>query len=106
SPTHVGYAGRPVPSRLAELDEIRAIAGALGEEQRGVIQATVGSGFFFDEFETIARETGRTITWTALLAGMMGRGSHRVFLERSVELARKGLPIVPHVACRPLNFHF
>ncbi len=31
SPTHVGYAGRPVPSRLAELAEIRALAGALGE---------------------------------------------------------------------------
>src|SRR5215467_7345185 len=36
SPTHVGYAGKPVPSRVAELDEIRTIAGALGELGRGV----------------------------------------------------------------------
>src|SRR5262249_26848981 len=45
-------------------------------------------------------------TWTALLAGMMGPGSHRFLLERSVALIEKGLPIVPQVACRPLNFDF
>ncbi|MFM7734381.1 MAG: N-acyl-D-amino-acid deacylase family protein [Alphaproteobacteria bacterium] len=106
SPTHVGAAGRPVPSRLAELDEVRALAGALGELGRGIVQATVGPGLFFDEFAGIAAETGRTITWTALLAGMMGPGSHRMLLERSAELARRGLPIVPQVSCRPLEFDF
>jgi N-acyl-D-aspartate/D-glutamate deacylase len=35
SPTHVGYAGKPVPSRLAELDEVKGIAGALGELGQG-----------------------------------------------------------------------
>ena len=106
SPTHVGYAGRPVPSRAAELSEIRELARALGEAGRGVMQCTVGSGLFFDEFEAITRETRRPITWTALLAGMMGPGSHRGLLARSLELVAKGLPVVPQVACRPLNFDF
>jgi N-acyl-D-aspartate/D-glutamate deacylase len=106
APTHVGYSGKPVPSRLAEFDEIRTIAGALGEVGSGIIQATAGPGLFFDQFAEITRETGRPLTWTALLAGMMGPGSHRMMLDRSVELIREGFPVTAQVACRPLNFDF
>jgi N-acyl-D-aspartate/D-glutamate deacylase len=106
APTHVGYAGKPVPSRIAEAEEIRTLTSVLGEVGRGVVQATVGPGLFFDEFAAIARETGRPVTWTALLAGMLGRGSHRMMLERSSDLIRQGLNVVPQVSCRPLNFDF
>lgn len=104
--THVGYGGRPVPSRAAEFAEVRALAGALGEAGRGIVQATVGRDLFFSEFETLARETGRPVTWTALLAGMMGPGSHRELLEKSRALVGQGLRVVPQVACRTLNFEF
>src|SRR5262249_33880 len=50
--------------------------------------------------------TGRTLTWTALLAGMMGKGSHRMFLEQSETMAKQGIAVVPQVSCRPLNFEF
>ena len=106
APTHVGYAGKPVPSRVAELSEIQALAGGMAETGRGVMQATVGPGLFFDELADLARTTGRTVTWTALLAGMLGPGSGAMLLERSVELIRQGLPVVPQVSCRPLNFEF
>jgi N-acyl-D-aspartate/D-glutamate deacylase len=106
APTHVGWAGRPVPSRAAEFAEVQAIASVLGELGRGVVQATAGPGLFLDEFATLARETGRPVTWTALLAGMLGPGSHRALLERSEALALQGLPVVPQVACRPLTFEF
>jgi N-acyl-D-aspartate/D-glutamate deacylase len=106
SPTHVGYAGKPVPSRLAELDEVKTIAGALGELGRGMIQATAGPGLFLAEFADLAQTTGRTVTWTALLAGMMGKGSHRMFLERSDAIVKQGIPVFPQVSCRPLNFEF
>jgi N-acyl-D-aspartate/D-glutamate deacylase len=104
--THVGYGGRPVPSRAAAFAEVQALAGALGEAGRGVVQATVGRDLFFAEFEALARATGRPVTWTALLAGMMGPGSHRDLLEKSRALVRQGLPVVPQVACRTLNFEF
>jgi N-acyl-D-amino-acid deacylase len=104
--THVGYAGKPVPSRAAAFNEVQALAGALGEAGRGIVQATVGRDLFFSEFETLARDTGRPVTWTALLAGMMGPGSHRELLEKSRALVRKGLRVVPQVACRTLNFEF
>jgi N-acyl-D-aspartate/D-glutamate deacylase len=106
APTHVGYGGRPVPSRAAELDEIRALAGVLGKLGRGLLQATAGRGLFFDEFEAIARETHRPVTWTALLAGMGGPGVHRALLARSAKLLDAGVPVHPQVACRPLNFEF
>jgi N-acyl-D-aspartate/D-glutamate deacylase len=106
APTHVGYGGKPVPSRAAEFAEIEALAGAMGEAGRGVVQATVGPGLFFDQFAVLARETGRPVTWTALLAGMLGPGSHRMLLDKSTELVRDGLPVVPQVSCRPLNFDF
>ena len=35
SPVHVGYQGRPVPSRLADFDEIRALCQPLGEAGEG-----------------------------------------------------------------------
>jgi N-acyl-D-aspartate/D-glutamate deacylase len=46
------------------------------------------------------------VTWTALLAGMLGKGSHRFLLDRSIELVDQGLPVVPQVSCRPLTFDF
>ena len=103
--THVGYGGKPVPSRKAHLDEIKALVGVLGEAGKGVVQTAVGRELFLSEMAEIARETGVPITWTALLAGMTGSNDgHRRMLAQSEELTRQGLPITPQVACRPLNF--
>ncbi len=106
SPTHMGWGGRPVPSRLAEIDEIRNIAGALKDVGAGIIQATAGRGLFLNEMGAIASETGRTFTWTALLAGAMGPKGHRKILELTAEQQAAGIPVVPQVSCRPLNFEF
>ncbi|MGZ4785228.1 MAG: N-acyl-D-amino-acid deacylase family protein [Acidimicrobiales bacterium] len=106
STTHVGYEGRPVPSRAATVDEIATIAGALGEAGRGVIQATMGSGFAFHEFAEIAKATGRPISWTALLAGAGGPGISAMLLSESIKLLDQGIPVHPQVSCRPLNFEF
>jgi N-acyl-D-amino-acid deacylase len=106
APTHVGYAGKPVPSRAAELEEILELARALGDVGHGVVQATAGPGLFFEQFAEITRACGRPVTWTALLAGMLGPGSHRMLLERSIDLIREGYPVTPQVSCRPLLFDF
>lgn len=104
--THVGYRGRPVPSRAAEMDEIYGLAAVLGEARKGMMQATVGPGLFFDEFARIAKDTGRNVSWTALLAGMMGPGAHRGLLARAVEQVRSGVPVYAQVTCRPLMFDY
>ena len=106
SATHVGYAGRPVPSRAASLAEIEALADALGEAGHGLLQATIGRGFFLEQFEKIQKRTGRPVSWTALLAGAMGPDGHRRVLEQSAKLQADGISVIPQVSCRPLNFEF
>lgn len=106
SPTHVGWAGRPVPSRAASVAEIATLAAALGAAGHGLMQATIGRGFFLDELAAIQRATGRPVTWTALLAGLFGSDGHRSVLEQTATLLRDGVAVVPQVSCRPLNFEF
>ena len=106
SPTHVGDAGRPVPSRAASLAEIETLADCLGEAGHGVMQATIGPGFFLSELATIARRTGRPVTWTALLGGMLGPDGHRGVLEQSATLQADGVAVIPQVSCRPLMVEF
>ncbi len=106
APTHVGWAGRPVPSRAASLHEIETLAGTLGDAGRGLMQATLGPGLFLDEFAGIQRATGRPVSWTALLGGMLGPDGHRMVLERSAALQAEGVTVIPQVSCRPLTLEF
>ncbi len=106
SPTHVGWAGRPVPSRAASLAEIEALAGTLGDVDGGVMQATIGPGLFLDQFAAIQQRTGRPISWTALLGGMLGPDGHRGVLAQSAALQERGVCVVPQVSCRPLVVEF
>ena len=106
SPVHVGYMGLPVPSRWAEFDEILALSGALGDVEKGIIQITVGRVPWYDEFVQLARETGRSVTWTAMLTGMEGPDGHHEQLRRSIEILESGVPVYPQVACRPLQTEF
>jgi len=106
SPTHVGYQGRPVPSRAASRAEIDALAGALGDAGHGVMQCTIGAGLFLDELEQIQRAIRRPISWTALLGGMLGPNGHRGVLDRAAKRQAEGVRVVPQVSCRPLLFEF
>ncbi|TMA60744.1 MAG: amidohydrolase, partial [Deltaproteobacteria bacterium] len=76
APTHVGWEGRPVPSRVAAWEEIEALASCLADAGN-VMQATLGPGLFLDEFATIQQRIGRPVSWTALLGGMLGPDGHR-----------------------------
>ncbi len=105
SPTHVGFKGKPVPSRVASLNELESLASTL-ENRNAVMQVTAGKGFWFDEYEALTRKYGMTISWTAMLAGMASPDAHLAQQQRSQELAEQGLAIVPQVTPRPLCFEF
>src|SRR5438128_12299894 len=105
APTHVGWEGRPVPSRVATWEEIETLAGCLAESGN-VMQATLGPGLFLDEFAAIQQRTGRPVSWTALLGGMAGPDGHRAVLEQSAAMQARGIRVIPQVSCRPLMVEF
>ncbi len=104
--THHGHGGKPVPSRLADFHEVDTLVGAVSGEGARFLQAAMGRGLFNEEFEDLARRHDITITWTALLAGMTGKGKHHGYLETAAAQQADGLRIVPQVACRPIMFDF
>jgi N-acyl-D-aspartate/D-glutamate deacylase len=106
-PAHLGFGGRPVPSRAADFNEVRSLAAAIPEAGHGMIQTTLGPGLLLEQLEQLARETGASISWSALLAGSaFGKSGHKAQLAKSEELFTKGLKIAPQVTPRPLNFEF
>lgn len=108
SPTHVGYKGRPVPSRAASFDEMLTLAGALKTAGKGgVIQATVGRELTFEHFVELNKVSGVPVSWTALLAGAsLNGGTASEQLARSRELIAEGYNVIPQVTPRALNFEY
>ena len=106
SKVHVGYAGRPVPSRLASFDEMLQLASAVGASGHGLIHYNVGREPLWDAYEALHKASGRPIVWTALLAGSLGPGSHRIHLQRAAQQLEMGLPIHGQGACRPIQMEF
>ena len=108
SPTHVGYHGKPVPSRAATTEEIVALAGELRRAGRGgVVQATVGRSLSFPEFKALNEASGCPVSWTALLAGIaLQDGDTDEQLRRSAELVAEGYDVVPQVSPRALKFEY
>lgn len=106
SVTHNGFGGRPVPSRMAALEEMDALVSVLGEVKRGLMQITIGKEFSTREMAEASRKHGVPVTWTALLSYLYGPGGHRRQLDLAAEQRRSGALVVPQVSCRPLNFEF
>ncbi len=100
APTHVGIGGKPICSRIAEFSEFEQMAMELGRLGRGVIEATLGSGFAYDEIYDFQRRIGVPVTYTALLAipGLWQHGSqvHAKELE-------KGTDVWPQVSVRKIT---
>lgn len=106
APTHVGYDGNPVPSRVAAHEEILALGDCLREAGKGTFQSTIGQGLLFDELAEIQQRIGRPVTWTALLGGLFGPDGHRKVLAKTAEHQAAGIEVYPQVTGRPLMLEF
>ena len=103
---HVGFAGKPVPSRLADMaSETIPLAEAVGRNGGGVVQITNGIEPDFAAFEKLARAAG-TVTWTALLTRIGDDSLHEQHREQAMRQYADRLPIYPQVSCRPLTMEF
>jgi N-acyl-D-amino-acid deacylase len=103
SPTHNGDRGRPVPSRVADLEELRALLQPVKEAGRGVVALLPGGVFANDEVFRLQREIGRPFTWTALLT-VKGYPYHEKVIAEHDAAWADGVEVWPQVSCRPLVF--
>ncbi len=103
SPTHNGDRGRPVPSRVADLDELRALLQPVKEAGRGVVALLPGGVFSNEEVFRLQREVGRPFTWTALLT-VKGYPYHEKVIAEHDAAWADGVEVWPQVSCRPLVF--
>ena len=103
SPTHNGDHGRPVPSRVADLDELTALLEPLRNRSRGVAALLPGGVFSNDQLFDLQRHIGRPFTWTALLT-FAGSDYHEQVMAEHVAARAAGADVWPQVSCRPLVF--
>ncbi len=103
SPTHNGDGGRPVPSRVGDLDELRALMAPLRDAGRGVVALLPADVISHKQVGELQQEVGRPVTWTALLT-VKGYPYHEKVIERNDEARARGVEVWPQVSCRPLVF--
>jgi N-acyl-D-aspartate/D-glutamate deacylase len=110
SSSHVGEGGRPVPSRFATRAELRALAGAMAESGRGVLEITPESFPIADEelafLQDVARETARPVSFSAMLDLPERDGVWEPVWRRLRAGLAAGARVVPQVSCRPMRFDF
>jgi N-acyl-D-amino-acid deacylase len=100
--THLGADGRPIPSRFAGKEELRALFGAVGESGRGVVGINGGRGLTLREVYEMQPAMGAPVTYTALLT--TPEGAHLKALEIHRAGMAAGAQVWPQVSCRPLSF--
>jgi N-acyl-D-aspartate/D-glutamate deacylase len=103
---HNGENGTPMPSRLADGNELLALTGALGEAGRGVFMLTKGMTSTVPWLEEIAAKSGRPVMIAAMFVDP--GDPTRVFKELSeIEGARaRGRELWAQVGCFPLGMEF
>jgi N-acyl-D-amino-acid deacylase len=104
SPSHNGESGIPMPSRLADPDELRALVGALGD--RGIFMLTKGGDTTVPFLESLAAETGRPVMVAALLHNSTNPTGVFDELDAIEAAQRRGRKLYGQVSCCPLSMDF
>jgi N-acyl-D-amino-acid deacylase len=103
SPTHNGDSGRPVPSRVGDLAELRTLLEPLHDARKGVAALLPGGVMKNRDVFELAKALGRPVTWTALLTVKNYPYHEKVVSENDAARA-EGAEVWPQVSCRPLVF--
>src|SRR5688500_15815127 len=106
SPAHNGEGGKPMPSRLADDNELRALVGCLRESGRGVFMLTKGGHTRMDFLEELARDSTRPVVVAALLHNSTNPDSVFQDLDAIAEAQANGHYVVGAVSCCPLSMDF
>jgi len=105
SPAHNGEGGKPMPSRLADEAEMRALVGTLRGTQ-GVFMLTKGGHTSVEFLEQLAADTGRPVVIAALLHNSTNPDSVFKDLQKIEEANARGRQLLGAVSCCPLSMDF
>jgi len=106
SPAHNGEGGVPMPSRLADERELRALAGCLKQAGRGVFMLTKGGQTKISFLEELSAASTRPVVIAALLHNSTNPGAVFDDLERIRAANARGARLIGAVSCCPLSFDF
>jgi N-acyl-D-aspartate/D-glutamate deacylase len=106
SPAHNGHGGLPMPSRLADEAEMRALVGALKDAGRGVFMLTKGGHTKVPFLEELAAASGRPVVIAALLHNSTNPRAVFEDLEAIAAANSRGRRLVGAISCCPLSMDF
>jgi N-acyl-D-amino-acid deacylase len=106
SPAHNGDGGKPMPSRLADDAELRALVGCLREAGRGVFMLTKGGHTRISFLEELAGDSTRPVIVAALLHSSTNPDAVFHDLQNIKEANERGNRLVGAVSCCPLAMEF
>jgi N-acyl-D-amino-acid deacylase len=106
SPAHNGHGGLPMPSRLAEESELRALVTSLKASGRGVFMLTKGGQSTPAFLESLAAESGRPVVVAALLHNPTNPGVVFDELDAISAANARGHRMMGAISCCPLSFDF
>ena len=103
---HNGEGGVPMPSRLADARELRALTGVLGEVGRGVFMTTKGACTSIAELEALALANGRPTLVSGFLHNPANPTRASGFLAEIAAARSRGARMWGEVTCCPLTMDF
>jgi N-acyl-D-amino-acid deacylase len=106
SPAHNGEGGKPMPSRLADEKELRALVGCLRDAGRGVFMLTKGGHTRIGFLEELAGASTRPVIVAALLHSSTNPDAVFDDLQKIQEANKRGRRLVGAVSCCPLAMEF
>ena len=106
APQHNGWAGVPMPSRLADDDELLALVQAMAKSGRGIFMLTKGNRTDVAYLEDLAVKTGRPIMIAALLHNSTNPTGTLDELAKIADARARGHELWGQVSCCPLTMDF
>ena len=106
SPAHNGQGGQPMPSRLADDDELRTLVGSLKDGGRGVFMLTKGGHTKISFLEELAALSRRPVVVAALLHSNTNPGVVFAELDQIAAANARGNRMVGAISPCPLTNEF
>jgi N-acyl-D-amino-acid deacylase len=103
---HNGEGGTPMPSRLADDRELRALVKAMGESGRGLYMLTKGATTSIPYLEELAIEARRPVLIAAVFHSNTNPTAAFTTLDQVNAARSRGHALVAQTSCCPLSMDF